>query len=226
MEPSCIHEDVPVVGGVLIGGTSRRMGRPKALLPMPDGRTLLEYVVRTASAVLDQVVLLGNTANLPEKLRTWPRLKDAEPVRGPLSGLCSLMQFAAPGWSMLLSCDLPLLSPRVLHRLLAAASPDADVVAFIADPAARRYHPCCAIYHARVAPIALDELQAGEASLHDLFARCRVVALEPTPIEQEALTNVNTPAEFDAAFQHAADCCLQNADTGEIFNPIPPSPGD
>lgn len=203
----CIIADRPTVAGVLVGGTSRRMGRPKALLPMPDGRSLLEHVVCTASGVFDRVVLLGSAANLPDKLRAWPRLPDAEPVRGPLSGLCSLLQSAAPGWAMLLSCDLPLLSPRVLHRLLAAASPDADVVAFVADLAARSYHPCCALYHARLAPIALVELQTGRASLHDLLARSRLVALQPTPLEEEALTNVNTPAEFDAANQRAMDFC-------------------
>lgn len=191
------------VAGILVGGTSRRMGRPKALLPMPDGRTLLEHVVQIASAVLDQVVLLGNAVNLPDELRTWPCLQDVEPVRGPLSGLCSLLQFAAPGWAMMLSCDLPLLTPHILHRLLAAASLDADVVAFVADPAARNYHPCCALYHSRLLPFALNELQTGKASLHDHFARCRVTALVPTPEEQEALTNVNTPAEFDAAIQRA-----------------------
>jgi len=203
-----ISANLPTVAGVLIGGTSRRMGSPKALLPMPNGQTMLERVVDTASCVIDRVVLLGNTANLPDKLRTWPRLSDAEPIRGPLSGLCSLLQFAAPGWAMLISCDLPLLSPQVLQRLLAATTPDADVVAFVADPAARSYHPCCSLYHARLAPIALIELQSGRASLHDLLARSRLIALQPTSLEKEALTNVNTPAEFDAASRRAMGSCV------------------
>ncbi len=204
----CISADRPTVAGILIGGTSRRMGRPKALLAMPEGQVLLEHVVHIASSVLDQVVLLGNAANLPDKLCTWPRLPDAEPIRGPLSGLCSLLQFAEPGWAMLLSCDLPLLSPDVLHRLLAAASPDADVVTFVADPAAPSYHPCCALYHSRLTPFAIDELQTGTASLHDLLARSRLVALQPTPLEAEALTNVNTAAEFDASIQRAKGFCV------------------
>jgi len=192
---------VASVAGVLVGGTSRRMGRPKAMLPMPDGRTLIEHIVRTASTVFDRVVLLGNNESLPDELSAWSRLRDVEPIRGPLSGLCSLLQFAAPGWTVFLSCDLPLLSPALLHRLLAAVTPDADVVAFVADTAVGGFHPCCALYHTRLLPIALDELQSGKASLHDLLARCRVVALEPTPVDKEALTNVNTPEEFDAAFQ-------------------------
>jgi molybdopterin-guanine dinucleotide biosynthesis protein A len=177
---------------------------------MPNGQSLLEHVVETASSVFDRVVLLGSAANLPDKLRTWPRLPDAEPLRGPLSGLCSLLHFADPGWTMLLSCDLPLLSPCVLHRLLAAASPDADVVAFAADAAARSFHPCCALYHSRMATTALHELQTGTASLHDLLSKSRLVVLQPTPLEAAALTNVNTPAEFDAAIRSAMGSCPQN----------------
>jgi len=199
--------DLPVVAGILIGGASRRMGCPKALLPMPGGQTMLEHVVGIASGVLDRVVLLGSGVHLPDKLRTWPRLPDAEPVRGPLSGLCSLLQFAVPGWAMLLSCDLPLLSSSVLHRLLAAASPDADVVAFAPDPAARNFHPCCTLYHTRLAPVALVELRTGSASLHDLLIRSRFVALQPTRCEEEALTNVNTRVEFDAALGNVVDGC-------------------
>lgn len=207
-DEQCINANRHAWAGVLVGGTSRRMGRPKALLPMPDGRMLLEYVVNVASTVFEHVVLLGNAGSLPDQLHALRRLQDAEPVRGPLSGLCSLLKFTASGWAMLLSCDLPLLHPRVLHRLLAAASANADVVAFAADPTARSFHPCCALYHTRLLPVALDELQTGRASLHDLLARSRVVALEPTSFEKQALTNVNTPTEYEDAVQRAADFSL------------------
>ena len=37
-------DDVRCVAGVLVGGLSTRMGRPKATLPHADGHTLVEHV--------------------------------------------------------------------------------------------------------------------------------------------------------------------------------------
>ena len=38
-------QPVAITAGILIGGHSRRMGRPKAVLTTPDGRTWLEQLL-------------------------------------------------------------------------------------------------------------------------------------------------------------------------------------
>lgn len=53
---------IPVV--VLAAGKSTRMGRPKALLPLPDGETFLTRIINTfeGAGVDDVVVVLGHEA--------------------------------------------------------------------------------------------------------------------------------------------------------------------
>jgi molybdenum cofactor cytidylyltransferase len=60
-------------GVVLAAGASRRMGRPKQLLPL-GGRPLLQHVVEAAAAaaLAETVVVLGHAAEEIRRALTWP----------------------------------------------------------------------------------------------------------------------------------------------------------
>ena len=68
-----------VSAAVLIGGHSRRMGEPKALLRLSDGEpTLIERTVAALRAVSDDVFLVGAVDGpMPESLNTCPLALDS-----------------------------------------------------------------------------------------------------------------------------------------------------
>jgi len=70
---------------VLIGGSSRRMARPKHLLSL-DGKLLLDRAVEALAPVVDEVVLLG-AGELPASQAGRARLPDPPGTTGPLAGL-------------------------------------------------------------------------------------------------------------------------------------------
>jgi molybdopterin-guanine dinucleotide biosynthesis protein A len=197
--PTSDREIVACVAGVLVGGRSRRMGCSKALLALPDGRTLVEHVAGVASEVAQEVVILGRLDSIPAALARYPILPDAKPNGGPLAGLCSLLVYARERWALLLACDMPLLTTGVVERIRAQAGPDTDAVAFWQDDRRQVYHACCAFYHPRILPEASDELTAGKGSLQNLLRRVRVAALVPEAEETCQLANVNTPEDLARA---------------------------
>ena len=146
------------IAGVLVGGGSRRMGQPKALMPHPDGRTFGEHVVGVARGVAAEVVILGALDALPSALSAVPVLDDAVPPAGPLSGLCPLLAYAQDRWALLLACDMPFLGSSILRRLLSRAGEQCDAVAYARDDRPGTFHTCCALYHPRVLPAARQEL--------------------------------------------------------------------
>ncbi len=196
----------PVVAGILAGGKSTRMGRPKALIELPIGGTLIEHAVQVARQVTNEVVVLGREIRLPVSLEKLTVLDDEKPDGGPLAGLCSLLKCADHGWGLLLACDMPHIESAVIRRLLAQADPDTDAVVFERSERRGSYHACCGLYHSRIAraPAGADDQKApalevlfdGDASLNSLLKRIRVKVLRPTPEESRQLCNINTPEDL------------------------------
>lgn len=187
-----------VVGGVLIGGQSRRMGRPKALLAHPRGGTLIEHVFNTVSSVAPDVVLLGGGIDLPVSLKQSPVLSDPMSDAGPKSGLLALLRYAGERWVWLVSCDMALLSASVFRRMWDVRLEAADAVAFATDGWSDRLHACCALYHGRIADVVTKQLTSGDLRMQSLRSAIRMTVVTPTDAERRSLANVNSPADYQA----------------------------
>ncbi|MGE0761350.1 MAG: molybdenum cofactor guanylyltransferase, partial [Pirellulaceae bacterium] len=198
-----MHRHSDIVAGVLVGGQSRRMGRPKLLLPHPFASSFVEHIVAEARQVVSEVFLLGSHVSLPASLRGVPQLPDVRENGGPLAGLCSLLEVASNRRVLLLACDLPLLDASVLRRLIARAGPEGGAVAFAHKGSAAsaagviaKWHTCCALYHPRILPIAQRELLHGRSSLQRVLRSVRVTTLQPDADIERLMNNVNTPNEL------------------------------
>lgn len=188
------------VAGILVGGTSSRMGRTKAVLPWRDGRTVIECIadaVLRSGSWIEELVLLGRCADLPPALADVRTLPDSRPGTGPMNGLVRLMEYAGRRWSLLLACDLPLLRPALLKRLCAAMREGSDAVAFQRLDQPANWHACCALYHPRLLPAAVAELETGRGRLQSLFHAARVTTIKTTPRHELLLTNLNTPGDYE-----------------------------
>ena len=102
--PSAVR-DVPLLGGVLVGGGSARMGIPKHLL-MHGHTSFLETVVTALGSNVRQVVLLGS-GSIPGTFEHLPRVADPPELDGPLAGMLAALRWA-PGCAWIFAaCDLP-----------------------------------------------------------------------------------------------------------------------
>lgn len=163
------------LAGIFVGGASRRMGSPKALLTVsvsPGGEptTLLERTVAVVRAAGLAPVIVGRRPELPaldELMRALdvPVLRDAAADAGPLGGLVALLE-AAHGPVLALPCDLPAIEARHLRQLLEAPT-DAAVVAARRDG---HWEPLPARYTAeRVLPVARRRLASRQLALQALL---------------------------------------------------------
>ncbi|HEX2254664.1 MAG TPA: molybdenum cofactor guanylyltransferase [Thermoanaerobaculia bacterium] len=121
-----------VYGGMLVGGASRRMGRPKALVEV-DGVTLAERAAAALAPHVDRLLLLG-AGPVPEALAGLERLPDAalphaspavpqDRPPGPLAGLLAALRRSPRTAWVLCSCDLPWVAPEAVAWLLAERHP-------------------------------------------------------------------------------------------------------
>lgn len=190
---------------VLVGGLSRRMGRPKASLPFGH-ETLLQRVVRLVGSVTETVVVVAAPDTDPQRLEVPEGvLTVRDPVlgRGPLQGIVTGLA-ALPDRVELVyvtAVDAPFLNPAWIDYLADVIEDDDIAVPFVNS----LYHPLSALYRrSRVLPAARSLLQAGRLRTVSLLEplRSRIVLeeeMERIDPGLGTLRNLNTPEEYRAA---------------------------
>jgi molybdopterin-guanine dinucleotide biosynthesis protein A len=183
------------VGVVLAGGSSRRMGRDKALLPLL-GETLPARAARRLAAVCSEVVVADGGRSL---LPGFPSLPDG-PGRGPAAGLLGAAA-ARPGRPLLvLACDLPQVPPELLAEIARLGDePDAVFPRWSGG-----VEPLCALYGPAALEVLATRVGRGLLALHELprEAGLSVRFLEEEEIArfggpEEVFLNLNTPEDWE-----------------------------
>ncbi|MHC4954525.1 MAG: molybdenum cofactor guanylyltransferase [Planctomycetota bacterium] len=188
---------------VLCGGSSRRMGRTKALLPWGRG-TLLEHVVDRVGEVVDEVVVVAREDQEITFSRSIPMVRDAAEGLGPLAGLAAGLAAIEAERAFLVSCDMPFLRPAFVRRLLDLSAGHDAAVAEIDG----YFMVTAAVYSKAALPVARELVAARRLRPRFLLdgLDTRVVAadelLDVDP-ELESFRNCNTPEEYAAALRDA-----------------------
>lgn len=102
---------------VLIGGDSSRMGSDKAFFEV-DGVPMAARVLGAAAdAGAAEILVVGGTQTSAKQLPgTWK--KDGWPGEGPLGGVITALKGATHDAVVVLSCDMPFLTPAVVTSLV------------------------------------------------------------------------------------------------------------
>jgi molybdopterin-guanine dinucleotide biosynthesis protein A len=184
-----------VIGAVLAGGASRRMGEPKALVELA-GRPLIAHAVdAVADAGLEPIVVAKPDSPVPD-LGVTVLDEPAEPQH-PLCGIVAALRFAETRPVVVMGCDMPLVPPALLGTLARLADPVATVaIDGEIEPLLARYEPA-------VEPALMASLKNGTA------LRPAIEALHPRLITEADLSaygdpnrialNVNSPEDLELA---------------------------
>ena len=180
----------PVLGCILIGGKSSRMGRPKQLL-VKNGKTWLQRSAATLARVCQSVVVAGQ-GEMGECL--LPQIPDVPGCRGPLAGLLAVMRWQPWATVLACACDLPEMTEEALHWLLNQRAPGAWAVI----PKVGDYHePLLALYDFRIRPALEAMARQDRRRLSCLVDVEGVRVVSPPPVLIGSWRNVNTPEMLD-----------------------------
>ncbi|HEX7485847.1 MAG TPA: molybdenum cofactor guanylyltransferase [Vicinamibacterales bacterium] len=190
---------------ILAGGQARRFGGvDKSTLSV--GRvSIFERQLAVLDGLADRVfVVAGEPARFEGyRVRVVPdRLPDAGALGGIYTALCE----AEGPHVLIIACDLPFLSGRLLARLVALAGDAYDAVV---PRAADGLQPLCAVYARRLTGRVRRRVESGHLKIQDLLGAIRVRELGPGEIaaldpDGRLFFNVNTPDDFDQAVRLAA----------------------
>jgi len=185
-----------LTAAILAGGKSSRMGADKALLPF-RGKPMISAVVDAARPVAAELFVVVDEGQ-PYHALGLKTVADVHKGRGPLGGLHAALSASRTEATLLLACDIPLVSTSLLRHLAAFPSDASARVAEIDG----RIHPLCAVYDMRCLPV-IEQLIADDrlamAALLDAVRTQRVPITPDLPLYRpNLLANINDPATLRA----------------------------
>lgn len=178
-----------VLGVVLAGGKSRRMGRDKSAIEI-GGVSMLSRAVDSLSEVFDSVVIAGDsTVDIATVV-------DVIPHGGPLSGLDAVYRDSGGRALFVLAVDLPFVDAEIIRVVVGSgvASHGAKV------PVTHgRMQPLCGLYGSELGGLVREHLESDDRSMFGFIASIEQVEL--VEMDPAAFENVNTAEELASAIK-------------------------
>lgn len=192
-----------ILGVLLAGGQSRRMGRPDKFLLQHRDRTLLQHCLERAEPQVNELVISanGDPARLAHYgLEVIPDLWTDYP--GPLAGIISVMAWAQKArkdyaWLASFATDTPYFPMDLVARLRSCAERQDAKVAIAA--AGSDNHYTFALWSIQLLPQLLDHFAQEERALHRI-ARSLGGVTEAFDHETDFF-NLNTPDDWQTLQQ-------------------------
>lgn len=179
-----------LLGVVLAGGKSSRMGRDKATLIHPCGLTFLEHAIARLSQVTSHVAVSGrplapgNVFSIPDQIAS----------QGPAMAVWSAVLFASQANHaavLLTPVDMPDLEPQHLQLLIDLAMPDRPTCATFDG---QTPHPLVALYPVALASELAEVARSQRRSLRAyLTGRPVQCVMLPESVNRDC----NTPHRLD-----------------------------
>lgn len=174
---------------VLAGGTSRRMGRPKAWLEVGD-TILLRWVVDRLAPAFSEVMTAFAEPEQLEQPVPYRVVFDRKRSGGPLAGIEAGLLAARVDPVFVIACDMPYVTSQLAHIAVAAARTcDAAVPRIDGRP-----EPVCAAYRKSALPYITAALDSGSRRAAEVLAGMDVTWLED--VDSEVVRSLNTPDDY------------------------------
>ena len=202
-----------ISGIVLAGGRSTRMGQDKASLPFGD-ETMLGRLIRIAGSVAEDVLVVARPdQSVPAGVRV---VFDPVADLGPLAGIAAGLSASASELNIIVACDMPLVRPEVLRRLVERRG-DADICLAVVDG---RASPLCAVYRTTVASAAQTLLASGERRVMALLDRVQTKRVDAAAFRDidpqlESFISCDTPETYAALLARRAELQFRPTSEGE-----------
>jgi molybdenum cofactor guanylyltransferase len=201
-------------GIILAGGRSTRMGKDKALLPLPgpagtqQRTTFVEHLSSTLATCCPEILLVArDTAQAVQYASMLPDnihiLTDNLPGVGPLMGLYSGLRAmrSSSSHALVVAVDMPFVQPALISFLLSQPPPNSLRVPVVQNAA----QVLLAIYPRTVLPLIEELLQKGRGDPRSLLEVAPVQYIEEAQLrlfdpQLRSFVNVNTPDELQRLF--------------------------
>ncbi|WP_182865660.1 molybdenum cofactor guanylyltransferase [Rhodopirellula sp. JC639] len=185
--------DPKLLGVVLCGGASKRMGRDKAALTTQQGTSFLDHACQRLQSVCGTVCVSSSV----DRDTDARRISDPPGSHGPISGIHASLAFARDAGfdaCVFTPVDTPELTSDDLQTLRDVFANHRDkIVCAVSEQSPDSIEPLIAIYPVTVCDVVEQSIQNGQYSPRRLLRSLSVVTV---PLSSASCHNINTPSDL------------------------------
>ena len=185
---------LPAAAFILAGGKSRRFGSPK-WNAMLGGITLIEHSWNLCDDLFKSTVIVSKSKYDFGEKRI---IQDIINVQAPLTGIYTALKQSEHRWNFIISCDLPLITKKIILKLWEKSSKKCDGVLPVTG---RGLEPTCGFYTTTALPIGEQMIAKGDYSLHNLNKQLNCEEVDFTQ-NTDLFLNVNSEDDLVKAEEH------------------------
>lgn len=189
-----------ITGILLAGGESRRFGSHKAFAKL-NQKYFYEYVIESLDGNVDKLLIVSHPS-LAEQFRSQTSVEVIQDLPefkgyGPLAGMFTVMQKEVSDWYVVLPCDTPFVTDKLVKQLIAYTT---DYIIDAVVPVINgRQQPLIAIYHSRVATKIEQLLKGQHFKMSHLLdsLQVRYVTNQDLQLQGLEFENINDQTEYE-----------------------------
>lgn len=182
---------VPLLGLVLAGGSSTRMGRDKGAIEY-DGQPAAARCVELLRGYCEEAFVSVRRDQLDAApYSELPCIADRFDGFGPIGGVLSAMLARPDAAWLVLACDMPNVNGDTLRALLDGRNPLRAATCFPASDGGPE--PLCTVYEPKSAQYLFDRMSAGDGSLRRMLRTGPAEILDAP--DGETLLRVNSEVD-------------------------------
>ena len=176
---------------ILCGGKSSRMKTEKGLVKYLN-KPFMQWIIEAVEPVTNKIFLV--TDNKEYKVFNYPLVSDVYKNKGPVGGIYSALNHTKTDYNLILSCDVPNMSNKVIEKYLINNLDGEKDVIFLSDDKSK--YPLIAVYNRRIASNLLKAIDANKLKLISFIRELKSKDIKVDKVDYKALQNINTKAEL------------------------------
>lgn len=194
------EEKMPnIVGVILAGGKSRRMGVDKTFLEI-GGVPLIERAVQTLLPLFPTVAIVSKEVEKFHLVKGVSLVRDLFPEQHALGGIYTALSYFQGKGCFIFACDLPFLNPSLISFMIQKMN-GYDI---LVPKSHHGLEPLHAIYSKRCLGAMEELIRQKEWGLKSFIRGAHYGLVNSTTLhtfdpEEISFLNVNTPEEFQKA---------------------------
>jgi len=182
----------PKFSGILLaGGKSSRMGEDKAFISY-GGQYLYDYSLSILKFFTTDILVSSSNPRFDQT--NYRRIEDEITGIGPLGGIYTCLKYIKNQSAIILPCDLPLITRKIVDILLVNSNGYELTIAL--NPQ-NLPEPLIGIYSSALIPVIDKMIDSNYFKMQELFSYVKTNFVKIHEAPPETFRNINSPEDFN-----------------------------